>query len=171
MNILGILFPALNGSLRLPGFSPEAALPMLCLGTMGWIAAGSAVLGAGASIYGAKKSAKAQAEAATTNKAAVDETNRLNYQRWLESQGVGANGQPINTWLPRYAGVRRYASAPAGFRLGNAGARSFVAIPQSTTSAMPALPGSRPPVTVGAVKPVSYSELVASLNFPRRMST
>lgn len=86
--------------------------------SMAWVAAGSAVLGTATSLYGANKSAQAQRDAIAANKAAQDETNRLNYQRWLESQGVGANGQPINTWLPRYAMITKpNVEVPSGFGL------------------------------------------------------
>lgn len=62
----------------------------------------AAAAGAGTAVYGANKAAKSQAEATAANKASVDDTNKLNYQRWLESQGVGPDGKPVNTWLPRY---------------------------------------------------------------------
>lgn len=85
--------------------------------SMMYVGIGSAVLGAGTAIYGANKSAKAQQAAIDANKQAQDETNRLNYQRWLESQGVGPDGQPINTWLPRYAMVRRPVQLAPGFEV------------------------------------------------------
>ena len=93
----------------------------LYLATTAWTAAamiGSAVVGSATAIYGANKSAKAQAEANAANKASQDETNRLNYQRWLESQGVGSDGKPVNTWLPRYATITRpNVEVPSGFSL------------------------------------------------------
>jgi hypothetical protein len=93
----------------------------LHIATSAWTAAamiGSAVVGSATAIYGANKSAKAQQDATAANKASQDETNRLNYQRWLESQGVGANGQPINTWLPRYAMITKpNVEVPSGFSL------------------------------------------------------
>ena len=59
--------------------------------------------GVGASLYGAKKQSDAAKKASDANAASVDATNALNYQQWLESRGVGANGQAINTKLPRWA--------------------------------------------------------------------
>lgn len=92
----------------------------LYLATSAWTAAAiaSTVIGSATSIYGANKSAKAQADANAANQAAQAEANRINYQRWLESQGVGADGKPVNTWLPRYATITRpNVEVPGGFSL------------------------------------------------------
>lgn len=91
--------------------------------SMGWIAGGAALLGAGSSIYGANKSAKAMDRSTDATLAAKKETDRLNYARWLESQGIGADGRPVNIFLPRYASVRRPSASRAaaasspGFRI------------------------------------------------------
>lgn len=77
--------------------------------TAAGIAATTGAAGIGASIYGANKAAKSQQAAIDANKASVDEANRLNYQRWLESQGVGPDGKPVNVNFPRY-----FTSGPAG---------------------------------------------------------
>lgn len=61
-----------------------------------------AAAGTAASIYGANKNAKAVKEASDANAAAVAATNKLNYQTWLESKGVGTGGQAINVHMPRY---------------------------------------------------------------------
>jgi hypothetical protein len=99
----------------------ELITPHLYLATSAWTAAamlGSAVVGSATAIYGANKSAKAQAEANAANQAAQAEANRLNYQRWLESQGVGSDGKPVNTWLPRYATITSpNVEVPRGFSL------------------------------------------------------
>jgi hypothetical protein len=99
----------------------ELVYSNLHIATGAWMAAAmaaSAVVGSATAIYGANKSAKSAADALAANKASQDETNRLNYQRWLESQGVGADGKPINTWLPRYAMINKpNVEVPAGFGL------------------------------------------------------
>lgn len=66
------------------------------------LALGSMAVGAGTSIYGAKKQAKAQKEANAQRQALADQTNAYNYQMYLESLGVGPDGQPVNVRLPRY---------------------------------------------------------------------
>ena len=76
------------------------------------IAASAAVAGTAVSYNAAKKNASAQRDANSANLAAQDEANRLNYQRWLESQGVGPDGNPVNTWLPRHLTMDPTAFAP-----------------------------------------------------------
>lgn len=97
------------------------------IGTFGLSAAAWAGIGAvggiGASLYGANKSAQAQQAAIDANARAQEESNRLNYQRWLESQGVGQDGQPINTWLPRYAMATRPTALPPGFGVFGSGSK------------------------------------------------
>lgn len=41
------------------------------------------------------------------SKQIADETNAYNYRMWLESQGIGPDGKPINVGLPRWAMVQR----------------------------------------------------------------
>lgn len=81
-----------------------------------WVIAGSAVLGAGVSLYGSSQASKANDAAIAANKQSVADTNAMNYQRWLESQGVGADGKPINTWLPRYATLNSNFGKKRSFR-------------------------------------------------------
>lgn len=92
----------------------------LFIGTFGLSAAAIAgitgVAGVGASLYGASKNAKAQKAAMEANAKSVADTNQLNYQRWLESQGVGQNGEALNTWLPRYAKLNTNFAQPGGRR-------------------------------------------------------
>src|SRR4051812_7830967 len=64
--------------------------------------AGAAVIGAGAAVYGANKNAKAIDAANKANADTVNGTNALNYKMWLESRGVGENGQAINAKFPRW---------------------------------------------------------------------
>ena len=66
--------------------------------------------GAAASYAGAQKQAKAVKEANAANAAATDAANERNYQIWLESRGVGANGQAINASLPRWANWKNPAN-------------------------------------------------------------
>lgn len=73
------------------------------------LALAATAAGAATSYAGAKKNAAAARDAAAMNAASVNEANRLNYQRWLESQGVGPNGEPVNVNLPRY-----FTTAPVG---------------------------------------------------------
>jgi hypothetical protein len=69
------------------------------------VAIGAAVLGAGASVYGANKQSKAIKSANAANQQAVQNTNDANYRLWLESRGVGPSGQAVNTKLPRWMGA------------------------------------------------------------------
>jgi len=66
---------------------------------------GSAVVGAGASAMAGRAQSKATKKAAETNKAAMDEANRLNYERFLESRG--AYGTAV---LPMYMREGEYSS-------------------------------------------------------------
>lgn len=70
------------------------------------VAAGLGAAGIGASLFGANKQAKAVDKANKTNKQIADEANRLNYQMWLESRGIGPDGEHVNTKLPRWASSR-----------------------------------------------------------------
>lgn len=70
--------------------------------TMMWVAIGTAAAGVAGSVYGAEKNKKAQKKATEANAKNVSDTNALNYQMWLESRGIGPNGQPVNTQLPRF---------------------------------------------------------------------
>lgn len=71
--------------------------------------------GIGASLYGANKSAQSARDAADANSKSVADTNAMNYKRWLESQGVGANGESVNTWLPRNFMLSSTALKPRRF--------------------------------------------------------
>lgn len=85
---------------------------------MTWAGTAVAVAGLGASMYGANKSAKATAKANAQNIAANQESDRLNFQQWLMSRGIGTNGQPVNTKLPFWMGARvRYPSAGGAGRI------------------------------------------------------
>lgn len=69
----------------------------------GWIAA--TAIGAGTALYGAKKQSDAVKSSNKAQQAIADETNRLNYQMWLESRGLDKDGRPVNTFLPRWMTV------------------------------------------------------------------
>jgi succinate dehydrogenase/fumarate reductase flavoprotein subunit len=71
----------------------------------GGLAAGAAVGGTVASMQGAKKQSKAITAANKANAKSVDDTNKYNYRMWLESRGVGENGQAVNAQLPRWMTV------------------------------------------------------------------
>lgn len=77
-------------------------MSFMSLGTMFWVGVGSLVVGAAGSVMSADSSRKAAHTAADANKANVAATNATDYQRWLESQGVGPDGNPVNTKLPRW---------------------------------------------------------------------
>jgi hypothetical protein len=66
---------------------------------------GSTVVGAGASMMAGRAQSKAVKGAAKSNKAAMDEANRLNYERFLESRG--AYGTAV---LPMYMREGEYSS-------------------------------------------------------------
>jgi len=105
---------------------------------MTWVAAaigGSALLGAGASIYGANKQAKAIASANAANQASEAEAARQNWVNYLMQRGVmpssstqtgevPTNLQVVNTKLPIWAtmrngsgGIRRIVRGPVQQRL------------------------------------------------------
>lgn len=81
--------------------------------TMMWVGIGSAVLGAGTSLYGANKQAKSVAEANATNDARLAEQNQSAWNAYLLSRGVNpagaatgslpSNPQPVNSKLPLWA--------------------------------------------------------------------
>lgn len=138
----------------------------LTAGQAGLLAAG---LGAATSIYGANKAAAAQEEAIKANKAAQDEANRLNYQRWLESQGVGPDGQPINTWLPRYAMVSRPTQVPEGFGLFTGGQTPTFTASNVTPTGVPTARALVYPSTAGLGGSaggggVGYGDLLNGIN-------
>lgn len=66
------------------------------------ISAGVAAAGTAATVVSANKAnktARANTQAAIDAQKAAEDKN---YAQWLESRGVGANGQAVNTKLPRY---------------------------------------------------------------------
>jgi hypothetical protein len=70
--------------------------------SMAWVAIGTTLVGAGASVYGTQQNKKAAKSAQEANARAQAETNALNLRMWLESRGVGENGKPINAKMPRW---------------------------------------------------------------------
>jgi hypothetical protein len=70
--------------------------------TMMWVGIGTAVVGVATSVYGAEQNKKAQKKAIAANAKSITDTNDANYRLWLESRGVGADGRPVNTQLPRF---------------------------------------------------------------------
>lgn len=126
------------------------------------ITAVAAVSGVGASIYGANKNAKAIKSTNDANIAAQKEADALNYRRWLETQGVGENGQAINTWLPRYATVNRAFGAPKKFRRIGTGP-AMTATPQPTVTDTPvSMPSgsNSSSMRFGALAPTDASSLM-----------
>lgn len=95
-----------------------------------WVAAGligSALIGGAVSMSAANKAQAANQAAIDANSKNVSDTNAMNYQRWLESQGVGSNGQAINTWLPRYATLgSNFGSSKKRFRRVGSGSSGSV---------------------------------------------
>lgn len=86
--------------------------------SMAWVAVGTAVLGAGTSLYGANKQAHDQRAANDANRAAVDSSDRYAWNNYLMQRGVyGGNaptgtipgaqpGGAVNTRLPLWANLR-----------------------------------------------------------------
>jgi len=104
--------------------------------SMMWVGIGSAVLGAGTSLYGASQQKKANQSALDQNAALQEEPNRSAWASYLMSRGVNpagaktgeipTNPQAINAKLPLWASVRRSPQVTQGFRVGvraNAGPR------------------------------------------------
>lgn len=83
---------------------------------MSWIAAGTAILGTGASLYGANKQAKANSAAQASNERQQAEQNRLAWANYLMTRGIDpagaqtgvvpSSGRAINSRLPLWANVR-----------------------------------------------------------------
>lgn len=81
--------------------------------SMMWVGIGSAVLGAGTSLYGAKKQANATQYASAQNAALQDKQNQAAWANYLMQRGLNPNGavtgqlptnpQAINTRLPLWA--------------------------------------------------------------------
>ncbi len=111
-----------------------------------WIGIGAAVLGAGASLYGANKQSKAVKDAAATNATSQDAQNQSAWASYLMSRGVNPSGastgtipsnpQAINAKLPLWANAA-FSSGPKGWRKkGTGGAPVGTLAP--TTFAQPA---------------------------------
>lgn len=90
--------------------------------SMAWVAVGTAVLGAGVSIAGQKKQAKANQAALNSNNENQAEQNRLAWANYLMTRGINPSGaetgviptnpQKINSKLPLWATMKR--AVPAG---------------------------------------------------------
>lgn len=76
------------------------------------VGAAVAIVGAGTAIYGADQNRKLTHQAQDANKLQNDQTNQLNYQRYLLGRGEGPGGAPVNTKLPLWASIRSVSSAP-----------------------------------------------------------
>lgn len=85
------------------------------------VAAVAAVAAVGTSVYSASQQAGAQKDALNQNKAAQDQANAINYERWMASRGVDASGNPVNTKLPIYMTSTPFSSAPTPPRFRVAG--------------------------------------------------
>lgn len=96
------------------------------------VAGGVGLVGAGVSLYGANKNAKAQAAATAANSANAEGAQQENWRRYGLQRGVDfTNGQIVNTKLPLWAGVARNGAGavsvktpyvPSGSFNGTAGA-------------------------------------------------
>ena len=86
--------------------------------SMAWVAAGTAVLGAAASIYGSNQQKKANAAAQDQNIAQQDKINNAAWTNWLMTRGVAptspitAGQMPssyaaVNTRLPLWASINQ----------------------------------------------------------------
>ena len=93
--------------------------------SMAWVAAGTAVLGAGASLYGANKQSKAISSANDANLKAQEDQNRAAWANYLMTRGINpagakagtipTNPQAINARLPLWANANfRTPGAIAG---------------------------------------------------------
>lgn len=85
------------------------------------VLAGAAILGAGATVYGANKQASAQSDANAANAASVAGSDQSAWNSYLLSRGIQGNNAPtgtiptdgaaVNTKLPLWANV---TTTPAG---------------------------------------------------------
>lgn len=100
--------------------------------SMAWVAAATAVIGAGTSIYGANKQSDAIADANRINQQTQTDQNRAAWAAYLMTRGVNPTGaatgqiptnpQAINTRLPLWANAN-FATGKTGWRKkGSAGA-------------------------------------------------
>lgn len=107
----------------------ETQHPHLSRATMAWVAVGSAVLGAGTSIYGANQQKKANQSAQNQNAALQREQNDAAWSNWLMTRGVApttpvsagvmptaGNSTAVNTRLPYWATVN-VQSQPGSLRV------------------------------------------------------
>lgn len=87
-----------------------------------WGAVAVAAVGAGASLYGANKQAKAQSGADNANREAIKESDLNGWKAYLMQRGLNPSGvtsfgqiptnaQAVNTRLPLYANIRRAVPA------------------------------------------------------------
>ena len=90
--------------------------PRFSRASMAWVAIGTAVVGAGSSMYGSSQAKKSANKAADTNARSVADTNAANLQMFRDSRG--ANGSAI---LPEYL-------MPYEGRLGTSAARTAEAL-------------------------------------------
>lgn len=90
--------------------------PRFSYASMAWVAVGTAVLGAGTSLYGANKQSKDNKAAADQNARLQREQNNASWANWLMTRGVAptsgveagvmptaGNFNAVNTRLPLWA--------------------------------------------------------------------
>ncbi len=92
--------------------------PRFSHATMAWVSIGTAVLGAGASLYGANKQSQDQRAANDANRAAIEGADRNAWNNYLMQRGLyGGNaptgtipgmqpGGAVNQRLPLWANLR-----------------------------------------------------------------
>jgi hypothetical protein len=89
---------------------------------MMWVGIGTAVLGAGTSIYGANKQKQAQQDANNANQASIADADQSAWNAYLMQRGLNAGGtapfgvipqnaQAVNQKLPLWANVRMSPTA------------------------------------------------------------
>lgn len=131
--------------------------PKFSHASMAWVAIGTAVLGAGASIYGANKQSKSQGDANAANRAAIEQADRSAWNNYLMQRGLyGANAasgvipdnaRAVNTRLPLWANVPSIGRGGVGTPVGGGGlgdgaVRGFRGL--SVRGQAPADPGTQP---------------------------
>lgn len=132
--------------------------------SMAWVAVGTAVLGAGTTLYGINAQKKANQATAETNAETQDKQNRAAWSNWLMTKGIApttsveAGVMPtagkytaVNTKLPFWANVT-YGSLAPGSKVG--GGIRLVKKGTATTgiTGMAAVPAANPnqPTQIGS---------------------
>lgn len=109
-----------------------------------WVGIGTAVLGAGTTLYGANKQAKAISSANASNQEAVDKQNQSDWNNYLLQRGIYTGGSAttgsiptnataVNTRMPLWASVNVATNKPRWQKVTNRALPGTMGSSQFTT--------------------------------------